>query len=376
MHVFQVCPEFPFHGGVERHVLELSRSLRNFKVDVTVVTTNPSGHLLNHEYYDGIEIVRFRCLNPSESYYVAPSMLTYLAKIREAQTVVHCHNYQASPALMAALAKSLNNLPLVFTPHFHPVGGTKFRSAVKTLYRPIGKLVFAASDAVVVLSDYERALLKAVFRLDSKKIHVIPPGIDPISITERRPSHNILYVGRLEKYKGIGLLIESLPNVIEHLPEVTLTIVGSGPDEARLRKLVMAKGFSRFVTFLGNVSSYRLNQLLMNAGLVALISEYKAYSLIISEALQRGIPVVTTRVGAIPEIYGNHPRCVLLDYPPPADRLAEEISTLLSANWNTRAKNIPIEAWGFPWSEVAHRVVNLYNKCLQGQEDEDAGSCI
>ena len=370
LHVVQVCPEFPFHGGVERHVLELSRCLRNRQIDVTVVTSNPGGRYPGKETYENIKIVRLNSWNPNESYYFAPSLIAFLAGIRGSRTVVHSHNYQAFPALGAALAKRWNRVPLVLTPHYHPLGGTAFRSRLKILYHPVGKLVFDVSDVVIALSEYERSTLEFAFKLNSAKIRVIPAGLRRIPAGRRQPTKNILYVGRLERYKGVSNLIDCLPSVLQRVSTATLTIVGSGPDEERLRSAVSRKGISSCVSFLGNVSSSRLQELILTAGLVAMLSEYEAYSLIIGEALQRGVPVIATRVGPIPEIYGRDPKCVLLDYPPRIDELAKRIVSVLLGEplgcgnkenlSGAETKNLA----NLSWTEVADRTVDLYEELL------------
>ena len=367
LHVVQVCPEFPFHGGVERHVLELSRCLKDRQIDVTVVASNPGGRYPGKETYENIKIRRFNSWNPNESYYFAPSLIACLAGIRGSRTVVHSHNYQAFPALGAALAKRWNGLPLVFTPHYHPLGGTAFRSRLKILYRPFGKLMFDVSDVLIALSEYERSTLEFVFKLNSAKIRVIPNGMRRVPTGPRQPTRNILYVGRLERYKGVSNLIDCLPTVLHSVSTATLTIVGSGPDEERLRSAVSRKGLSSRVSFLGNVSSSRLQELIMKAGLVAMLSEYEAYSLIIGEALQRGVPVIATRVGPIPEIFGGDPRCVLVDYPPRLDELAKRIVGVLSGEplgCRNKEHFSVAETKNLSWTEVADRTIDLYEELL------------
>jgi len=364
LRVIQVCPQFPAHGGVERHVLELSRSLRDRGAEVVILAGKSRSRDLQHEYFEDIEILRFRCWAPGDSYYFVPSIFGYLARSRNLRTVVHSHNYQALPALAAALARRFNNLPLVFTPHYHPMGGTKVRTILKLVYRPFGKMLFGASDLVIALSGYESSTLQTTFGTERSKIRIIPPGMAGKKSVARRPSVNILYVGRLESYKGVGFLIDCMPLVLEHVPNANLNIVGTGGDETRLRKIARTRGVSTAVQFLGRVSQDRLEELLVSAGLVAVISEYEAYSLIISEALQMGVPVLASRVGAIPEIHGTDPRCILVDYPPSPQELAEKIVEILVAD-KFRLSRVPASEKGrLSWTDVAGILMDAYQKLL------------
>ena len=321
-------------------------------VRVTVVSTNPLGQLDGRENFQGIEVRRFFGFSPNESYFFAPSLYRYLASVKDSYAIIHAHNYQAAPSLMAALAKKRNHLPLIFTPHFHPMGGTSFRAAIKTAYRKIGKITFDLSDIVIALSELERRNLKSLFDVADSKIRVIAPGSIPRQVTTRRCKQDIiLYVGRLEEYKGLEYLIRIIPIVRRQLPSLQLLIVGSGPDESRLRRIAGTIGVSSYVEFLGNVSSAELDNLYRQAKLVGLLSQYEAYSFVIGEALEYGVPVLATRVGAIPEIYGHEKGCVLIDYPPSIKELANkiiEIVTKYDAGSATKAT-----ARRLTWKEVA-----------------------
>jgi len=364
LRIIQVCPRFPAHGGVERHVLKLSMALRDRGVEVIVLACQSHSQDPKHEYFENMEVFRFRCWSPSDSYYFSPSIFGYLARTKSLRTVVHSHSYQALPAFEAALAKPLNDLPIVFTPHYHPFGGTKIRTVLKSFYRPFGEILFGASDLVVALSNHERSILQATFGIEASKIHIIPSGISRGKPIARTPSANIVYAGRLERYKGVGFLIESMPMVLEHLPTATLSIVGTGSDETRLRRIAERKGVSAAVMFLGTVSQKRLEELLAGAGVVAVVSEYEAYSLIIGEALQMGVPVLASRVGAIPEIHGDDPNCALIDYPPSSEELAQKITEILLGE---RARPSPVadsEVERLSWADVADVFIDAYETLL------------
>lgn len=334
-------------------------------IRVTVLASNVDRRYPKLETFENIEIMRFFSLAPNESYYFTPGIFNHLRKVRAANTVVHAHNYQALPAIAAALAKRYNRLPLVTTPHYHPYGGTRFRTILKALYRPLGRAVFDSSDIVIALSEFEKVILERVFNIGSSRIRVVPPGSSPFNHRRPvRPSKTILYVGRLERYKGVDFLLNCMPMVLREVPTARLLIVGRGPDEARLKKLMVEKSLCNSVQFLGRISSEMLEQLYCDAGVLVLTSEYEAHSLVVGEALARGIPVVATRVGAVAEIYGDQPGCFLLEYPPKSDEVAQTIIKILSS-WgypqHTRRKS---RSSYLSWSEVANMLVHIYTKVL------------
>ncbi len=362
LRVFQVCTSFHVYGGVQTHVERLSRGLMDRGVQITLLDANRIGLYPKRGTYRNIEILRFRSWTPSSLSYFSPSMFGHLSKIRGPGTIVHAHNYQDLPSLMAVTAKRINNLPFVFTPHFHPSGSSMFRSFLKSLYHPVGKMLFTESDVVIALSKHERSQLERIFRLKPHKIRVIPSGSDRYSGGFRKLSYDILYVGRLEQYKGIHFLIDCLPEVLERLPNARLKIIGSGPYETSLRSTVAERGLSPFVNFFGNVSSAQLDELLRSAGLLALISQYEAYSLIIGEALQRGLQVLATRVGAIPEIYESEPGCTLIDFPPTTKQLATKIVEILSGQPASLKKDNLVTKR--TWDSFVDEVLRLYREIL------------
>ncbi len=75
-------------------------------------------------------------------------------------------------------------------------------------------------------------------------------------------------VGHLDAWRGFDLIIEALPKVIAQNPKVHLTIVGNGPDEARLERLVKKHALESFVTLAGKVSMNTYKDLMRNADVV------------------------------------------------------------------------------------------------------------
>lgn len=108
----------------------------------------------------------------------------------------------------------------------------------------------------------------------------------------------ILIASRLTREKQINLAIDALPEIARQLPSTGLVIVGSGPEEAKLKKLVEAKNLTSQIIFepwTNDLPSYyRTADLFLNT------SAYEGYGLTIVEALAVGTPVVSTDVGVAP----------------------------------------------------------------------------
>ncbi|MDH7637381.1 glycosyltransferase [Sphingomonas oryzagri] len=123
----------------------------------------------------------------------------------------------------------------------------------------------------------------------------------PIHRRPKRPRRRIVFAGRLVAQKNVALALRTLAL----LPaEMTLTIVGDGPDRARLEALSLRLGLAgrvRFVGFVADIAPY-----LTDADLFLLPSRFEGYPAVLIEALAAGLPVVATACSpAMPEIVSD-----------------------------------------------------------------------
>jgi glycosyltransferase involved in cell wall biosynthesis len=115
----------------------------------------------------------------------------------------------------------------------------------------------------------------------------------------------VLYVGRLSRAKGVMMLMEAWPELIAKYPNAYLVMVGSGKGswddcEADIVEYVRNHDLSSQVALVGHSNS--VHEYLQASDLFVSPSDYEGFSLTLLEALGCAIPVVTTSVGAAPEI--------------------------------------------------------------------------
>lgn len=97
MKILQVCPRYyPFVGGVEEHVRNISERLVK-KHDVIVATTDPSRILPNEEIINGVKVVRFKSWAPHESYFFSRQLRKYLIGSSQHFDIVEAHTYSEFP---------------------------------------------------------------------------------------------------------------------------------------------------------------------------------------------------------------------------------------------------------------------------------------
>ncbi len=356
MRIAQVCPRFyPHIGGVETHVYEISKRLaRDFEIEV--ITTDPTGKLPKVEEIDGIIVRRFKSFAPSNAYHISFDMYIFFKKYLYKYDIVHAHSYHALPALFASLAKD-NNSKFIFTPHYHGKGHTFTRNILHKPYKILGRKIFDKSDAIICVSKFEKDLILRDFRVYSSKVYIIPNGInfdefkcvDKIKRGKDQSEKVILYVGRLEKYKGIEHVIRALTKLGK---EYVLEIVGKGPYRQNLIKLARKLGVLDRIRFYQNLNRNELIKRYAKADVLVLLSKYEAYGIVVAEALAAKTPCIVANTSALREWVDNQ-NVFGVNYPIDIDDLARLIEDVAGR------KVINVKKL-MSWDDVVERLKSIY----------------
>ena len=353
MKIAQVCHRYlPTIGGVQTHVKEISERLVTKGFDLDILTTDPSGELPKEEILNGVRVKRFKSFAPMGSFYFSGELKRYLERASDDYDIVHAHNFQAFPATYAAEKKRNNKL--IITPHYHGHGQTFFSNLFFSPYKFFNRGVFEKSCRVICVTDYEKGLVIEHFHVKKEKIVVIPNGIDKDEFKglkrEEKRVKTILYVGRLEKYKGVHYLIRAL----EKLDDVfVLEIVGRGSFKNELIRLSERLGLKERVLFLHDLSRKELLQSYVNADLFALLSKYEASGITVLEALSSRTPCVVANTSALQELVDGK-NCFGIDYPINVVRLADLIAA-------TVGKRISVLNF-MSWDDVVKKLIENYEE--------------
>jgi len=305
-------------GGISAYVRNISERLAK-RHDVTVFGTNP-GDLPRFEVINGVKVERFRRVAPGGAYFFSMDMFLRLRKV--GFDVVHGHGYQSLPLHLSPIAKKRR---FIASTHYHGVSQSPLRDSLMKVLRPAGQWTLAKADKVVAVSEHEKSLLLHQFKLDSRKLAVIPCGVDYGEfqglVRHRRKGRYMLYVGRLESYKGAQYLIEVMPKLDD---DWNLEIVGNGPMKPLLEKRASELDIRKRVEFYEPLPRKELLQKFVDADVFVLLSRYEAYSMVIAEALVAGTPCIVATGSALTEWVDNE-NCFGMDYPLEIPRLAQLI---------------------------------------------------
>jgi len=239
------------------------------------------------------------------------------------EPVDHLHAHTATYPLLAAwVCHRLTGVPYSFTAHAHDLFMDQ-----SFLRRRLTAAAFA-----VAISDFNRGFLAAYGGDRPTPVHVVRCGIDlsRYEFRGRAPEAGAavraLSVGGLKDYKGHDVLLRALASeATPELRRVSLDLVGDGPLREHLGKLVTDLGLVERVRFHGALPEPNVTELLERAELFVLPSliapsgNMEGLPVVLMEALAAGVPVVATRVSAIPELIRDGETGLLAEPADPVD---------------------------------------------------------
>lgn len=205
--------------------------------------------------------------------------------------------------------------------HMHAGGFTEWYKTQPELLKKIIRYILSLSDELLVLGEYWREKISEI--IPNQNIEVLYNGI---KIPEENPynvdSHIIIFMGMMNKEKGIFDLLESIKLIDSILPQ-NIHVLLCGDDENGLvqRKIDELELINR-VKCLGWIDETKKKDIYKNAMLNVLPSYYEGLSMTVIEAMANGIPTIATNISTMPEVLGDSG--ILID-PGDIDSLANAI---------------------------------------------------
>jgi glycosyltransferase involved in cell wall biosynthesis len=257
------------------------------------------------------------------------------------------HGHGAKGAALARLAPHKNGAIRVYTPH-----GGSLVYAPGTLaggfYRSAERLLIGRTDLFLFESSYIAAEFSNKIGAPRALVRVVRNGVSEaefIPVTANREATDLVCVGELRSVKAFDVLIEALAVLKQSGRRLSATIVGDGPDSAQLAALAQRRGVAGQVRFAGHRPA---REAFAMGKILVVPSRAESLPYIVLEAAAAGIPIIATRVGGIPEIFGDEARHLItaddrsalaqaigeaIDDPARMERLARALKARVSAEF-------------------------------------------
>ena len=367
-------------------IQNLCRDLQSAGCDITVLAPHSKGSA-RREKGSGIEIVRYPYLWPAalqtlcyeggmnvrlrehplrllQLPFLALAQLRIIRSLlRQPFDLIHAHSLLPQ-GWLAALANS-GRLPLVTSSHGADVYQLKRR------WRPLLMKAVSASDALIANSSSTQQRLRELGAPDSR-IHVIPatPNYPDPETRTHGPGDRpvLLYAGRWISEKGVDLLVEAMPTVLEKIPDVMLRIAGAGSLETHLRQRVHELGLQSRVALIGWKEAGELREEMRKASLLVAPSRViEGQNLVVTEALSVGCPVATTPRGGVLDLVTDRETGFIIQ-DAQVGLLAEAIVAALSDTellGNVSTKGFERFQSRFSRNRITRQTLDLYRLLLE-----------
>jgi glycosyltransferase involved in cell wall biosynthesis len=318
--------------GAENVVLELSKETTKagFWVTIGIMENRNNLHmeLADRARSEGLQVQIFPCRGRFDRRTIA-SVRDFIDS--EQPNIMHSHGYKSNFYAWRAIAGS--NIPWIVTNHLWK--RTTF--ALKG-YACLDSLLIRRADRVVAVSD-EIASEMMNRGISSQKIIIIDNGVNlerfrVIRNDDLRNSFGfngtskvIGTIASLTSEKGHIYLLEAARQVIDKCPECRFLIVGDGGQRQFLAEKTSHLGLAEKVLFAG--SRKDVPEILLMLDVFVLPSLKEGLPMALLEAMASKVPVIATKVGAIPNVIENEMSGILIS-PEKPDAIAEAINTILS----------------------------------------------
>lgn len=303
----------PEKGGPATYLVHMARALAHERIEVSVVSLNPSSDTSAVDC--SVYAVRwgFKPLRYLHYFFLL------IVHSRDADIVYAMGPVNAGlPSLMAARLLGKKMVVKVVGDYAWEQGRTRFdvgdsmddfqekevyRLPVRLL-RAVERYVVRRADCVIVPSMYLSSIVRGWGAKESR-VEVVYNAVEftePSAMDKPQGERWIVSVGRLTPWKGMDTLISLMPRILEAHPDVKLKIVGDGPMMELLCGQIRDLGLEHTVELTGDLSHQQTLSYMKASDVFVLNSGYEGLSHVLLEVLSCGRPVLASNICGNPEV--------------------------------------------------------------------------
>ncbi len=317
-------------GGLFRHVLDLAAEQIARGHRVGLIADSNTGGARAAELLRQLEpslalglsrIPMRRHANPGDMAVLAHVMRRVA---QNGADIVHGHG--AKGGAYARLTCNRPSAVRAYTPH----GGSLLfghGTLAGKIYLNTEKLLMLRGDLFLFESRYSEQIFRSKIGNPRGLVRVVHNGVSRkefVAVETCPDASDLVFMGELRPVKGIDVLIEAIAQIRRSGRNVTATLVGDGPDRDALQAQVAQLALTDVVKFLPAMPARQAQAF---GRIMVVPSRAESLPYVVLEAAAAAVPMIATRVGGIPEIYG--PLSDRLVTPEDSDALARAITAAL-----------------------------------------------
>lgn len=294
-------------GGLFRHVRDLSRAQAERGHRVGLIADSSTGGARAEDMLAELApSLALGLLRIPMRRHAGPGDIGALVQVMRRLAEVNAdivHGHGAKGGTYARMAFNQRRAARVYTPH----GGSLLFSNDNLsgrIYLGTERLLMLGGDLYLFESAFSADTFRRKIGEPRGLVRVVHNGVSPQEfqpIPVAADATDLVFLGELRMLKGIDVLIDAIGRLRQEGRAVTATLVGDGPDRAVFHAQVERLGLAQAIRFLGAMPA---RQAFAHGRLMVAPSRQESLPYVVLEAAAAGKPLITTRVGGIPEIYG------------------------------------------------------------------------
>lgn len=350
---------YPYAGGVENFVYELSKALVEKGHNIRVICSNEG-----QNDREGIKNIDVRAL--PYAFKIANTNITVslpFAIKKESYDVMHTHMPTPYTADVSTYLSKIKDKPVVLTYHNDIVAHGPLRVFSYAYNMALLPPLLRSVDAITVSTIAYKKRLETRYPETKGKIEVVPPGVDverfKPSIKEKEDRRKRIFflsvLDEFHRYKGLEYLLEAVKGL-----DVELVVAGAG-------KLLdcYRKSAGNNVNFSGRISEEEKIELYQNSDLFVLPSiseEQEGFGMVALEALACGTPVIVSSIVGIAEDVKKY-GCGVVVPPKNVNALREAVMSFEPGiKERKKARALAME---YSWHRIAERFEGVYQRVVK-----------
>ena len=376
MKILYVCKSLPksFQGGIQTHVWHLSAHMAQLGHDVSILTAggfrkNTTKYQLNGRTIFEIPYLPLR-KQPffktfAEEFSFNISVNNWLKKHGSEYDLIHLQGRSGF-----LFPKKHNPVPVVTTLH----GLVKLENNRSKINKSWDKQLHESwashyemnslqnSDFLVAVSSEMMREIQEVMPNVVEKTTIIPNGVEKhCSVGKEVDKNMLLFVGRLERIKGVHTLLDAMKSVDSN---IHLVMIGDGDERPEIEKRIHTEGLSNRIKLMGALPSEEVMKWVARSYSLILPSFHETQGIVLLEANSCGRPVLASNIAGIKEVV-QHGRNGLLFDPYNVSQISDNINRLFREPQSATRMGLEgekIVAEKFLWESIARRTESLYLK--------------
>jgi glycosyltransferase involved in cell wall biosynthesis len=383
--------EYPPHvvGGMGKHVAELvpalmGRTAAGEPLDIDVVTIHHAKASKLEQFGDHVTIHRVMTppLDPVDPFNSVVDgnlpLIDYASRLMDETPydIIHAHDWLVAEA--GIMLKLRHHVPLITTIHATERGryhGHLLNEASKQIDHMEWRACFESWE-VIVCSRYMAQEVHQFFGTPMDKIVIIPNGVSLSEIAQATPAERqavrsefatngerlLFFVGRMVHEKGLQVLLEAMPLILEEYPDTRLLVAGK--NSHTMRDVAARFGVEEQVNFLGYITNQQRDQIYQTVDAAVFPSIYEPFGIVALEAMANNCNVIASEVSGLAEVV-HHEINGLTALPNNPESLAWAVDRLFSdpqgAEQRKARARQEVEAL-YNWERVAERTIEVYER--------------